>query len=170
MTGERAYQGSPTEAALARLTTPPHIPDWLPQEWRTLLRRMTSLDEHLRPTADEVAQTLRNIAVGADPATATALIRSQAPATRVLSEPVFASNAAAEAGQEVPRWRDARARLSSRPALVTLAVQAVIVFLIGGLLLGQSADRSEGTSDIPSDTPKRLQEPLQDLHDAVKGR
>lgn len=169
LTGERAYQGSPTEAALARLSTPPRIPDFLSEEWRTLLGQMTSLEEHLRPTADEVAKTLRNIAAGVDPETATAVIRSQAPATRVLTKPALASNAAAAAGEGTWGWRHTRARFSSRPALAAAALVTLLV-LSGGLLLGQSSEQPDGQSDIPSDVPSRLQEPLQDLHNAVKGR
>lgn len=169
LTGERAYQGSPAEAALARLSTPPRIPDWVSEDWRTLLRQMTSLEERLRPTADQVAQTLRDIAAGVDPGTATAVIRSQAPVTRVLTEPALTSTPRAATGDGIRRWTDAWARFSARPVLAAAALFTLLL-LGGGLLIGQSLGQSDGSSDIPSDVPSRLQQPLQDLHDAVKGR
>lgn len=168
LTGERAYQGSPTEAALARLTTPPRIPDWLSQDWRTLLARMTSLEGHLRPTADEVAQTLRDIAAGGDPGAATAVIRSQASATRVLTGPALADPAVTGADEGSRRWTDVRS--VSRSALAALTGVVVVLVLTGAFVLGQSLTQQGPSSDIPAETPRRLQEPLRDLHDAVKGR
>jgi len=59
--GEREYHGSPIEAALARLHRPPAIPEELPESWRELLRAMTHDDPAKRPTAHDVAATLRDI-------------------------------------------------------------------------------------------------------------
>jgi len=59
--GEREYTGTPIEAALARLHRPPTIPDDLPPEWRALLAAMTADDPAVRPTAHDVAATMRDI-------------------------------------------------------------------------------------------------------------
>ena len=59
--GEREYTGSAIEAALARLHRPPAIPDEVPEGWRELLRAMTHDDPAKRPTAHDVAATLRDI-------------------------------------------------------------------------------------------------------------
>jgi len=59
--GEREYTGSAIEAALARLRRAPAIPDELPDEWRALLSAMTDDDPANRPTAHDVAATLRDI-------------------------------------------------------------------------------------------------------------
>jgi serine/threonine protein kinase len=59
--GEREYTGSAIEAALARLHRPPAIPEDLSEDWRTLLRAMTHDDPAKRPTAHDVAATLRDI-------------------------------------------------------------------------------------------------------------
>lgn len=59
--GEKEYTGSAIEAALARLHRTPTIPEELPEEWRTLLAAMTDDDPAMRPTAGEVAATLRDI-------------------------------------------------------------------------------------------------------------
>lgn len=67
VTGRREYAGSTTEAALARLTRPPAIPAELPQVWRDLLEAMTRIDPALRPSAEDVAATLRSEASAAAP-------------------------------------------------------------------------------------------------------
>ena len=59
--GEREYTGTPIEAALARLHRPPTIPADLPAEWRALLAAMTADDPAVRPTAHDVAATMRDI-------------------------------------------------------------------------------------------------------------
>jgi serine/threonine protein kinase len=74
LTGERAYQGLPIEAALARLTTPPTIPDTVPSSWHGLLRSMTALEPAERPSSDEVALSLRELASGVGRMAATAAI------------------------------------------------------------------------------------------------
>ncbi len=59
--GEREYTGSAIEAALARLHRPPSIPDDLPDEWQQLLAAMTADEPEARPTAHDVAATMRDI-------------------------------------------------------------------------------------------------------------
>jgi serine/threonine protein kinase len=59
--GEREYTGTPIEAALARLHRPPTIPEDLPADWRALLAAMTADDPAVRPTAHDVAATMRDI-------------------------------------------------------------------------------------------------------------
>jgi serine/threonine protein kinase len=61
LTGEREYDGTPVEAALARLQRPPRIPDELSSEWRTFLAAMTAVRPEERPTAHDVAATMRDI-------------------------------------------------------------------------------------------------------------
>ncbi len=62
LTREKAFSGTPMEAALARLLRDPEIPGWLPARWKDLLTRMTSRNPDARPTAHEVALSLRNLA------------------------------------------------------------------------------------------------------------
>ena len=61
LSGEREYGGSAIEAALARLRRAPEIPEDLPSEWRSLLAAMTHDDPTMRPTAHDVASSLRDI-------------------------------------------------------------------------------------------------------------
>ncbi|MGI9822768.1 serine/threonine-protein kinase [Agromyces sp. Marseille-Q5079] len=61
LSGEREYTGTPIEAALARLHRPPAVPEELGDEWRDLLLAMTDDDPDARPSAHDVAATLRDI-------------------------------------------------------------------------------------------------------------
>jgi serine/threonine protein kinase len=54
LTGVRSYSGPPLEAALARLTTQPVVPESLDGFWRDLLLRMTRREPAERPSAREV--------------------------------------------------------------------------------------------------------------------
>jgi serine/threonine protein kinase len=65
LTGACPYRGLPVEAALARLTVPPVIPDTLPRPWHVLLRAMTALDPAERPSTARVADALHRLASGA---------------------------------------------------------------------------------------------------------
>jgi serine/threonine protein kinase len=56
LTGRQEYQGSQAEAALARLTRDPAIPDWLPTPLATLLTEMTNADPAQRPSSAECVQ------------------------------------------------------------------------------------------------------------------
>jgi serine/threonine protein kinase len=61
ITGVREFRGTPIESALARLSRSPGIPDDLPAEWSELLAAMTATDAEARPSAHEVAATMRDI-------------------------------------------------------------------------------------------------------------
>ncbi|MGW4527091.1 protein kinase domain-containing protein [Amycolatopsis sp. NPDC004378] len=58
VTGHREYPGTMVEAAMARLTRAPRIPDGLPPSLAHTLRRMTRREPADRPTALEVRQLL----------------------------------------------------------------------------------------------------------------
>lgn len=59
LTGQRAFPGPPTEAALQRLSRDPAIPAHLPAPWVPLLTAMTARDPAERPSAAQVAEVLR---------------------------------------------------------------------------------------------------------------
>lgn len=58
VTGHREYPGTMVEAAMARLTRPPRIPEGLPPSLAHTVRRMTHREPADRPTAAEVRQLL----------------------------------------------------------------------------------------------------------------
>ncbi|MEU1006549.1 serine/threonine-protein kinase [Streptomyces tibetensis] len=61
LTGRLEYDGGPLESAVARLHRRPVLPDFLPDGFATLLRDMTSLEEHVRPGAYDCARTLTRL-------------------------------------------------------------------------------------------------------------
>ncbi len=61
LTGRRAYEGTPVEAALARLQQQPEIPAELGEDWGNLLRCMTAVRPQDRPVAASVARHLARI-------------------------------------------------------------------------------------------------------------
>ncbi|MGW5715466.1 protein kinase domain-containing protein [Amycolatopsis sp. NPDC003865] len=66
LTGRREYPGTMVEAAMARLTRPPRIPEGLPPSLAHTVRRMTRREPADRPTAAEV-RTLLHAPVPARP-------------------------------------------------------------------------------------------------------
>jgi serine/threonine protein kinase len=56
LSGHQEYQGGQAEAALARLTRDPVIPDWLPGQLAMLLTDMTRADPAQRPSSAQCAQ------------------------------------------------------------------------------------------------------------------
>ncbi len=162
LTGERAYPGTPTEAALARLHRQPEIAASLPPAWRDLLGRMTALDPATRPTAVDAAAGIRALESP-----------TNEHSTRLL--PVVPSEEGGRSGFAA-RLDNLAARVGSVDAHqrgVAAAVAALLLLLIVTAVAAGLDSGGSGTppdSDlIPDRTPARLQEPLQDLHDAVDG-
>ncbi len=81
LTGQRIYEGTPSEVVGRRLAGPVPIPETLPTPWRLLLSGMLDHDPNRRPSAAEVATLLASPAFATpwDPA-ATALVTTLLPA------------------------------------------------------------------------------------------
>ncbi|MGQ0841850.1 serine/threonine-protein kinase [Actinokineospora sp.] len=58
LTGEPAYDGTDVEAAIARLSRAPEIPEWLPEVWADTVAAMTAREPVDRPDAADCAQRL----------------------------------------------------------------------------------------------------------------
>jgi eukaryotic-like serine/threonine-protein kinase len=150
VTGVRAYTGTPTEAALARLHTPPSIPETLSPAWRQLLRAMTDLDPARRPTAEEAGRALKILAEPGAPSTPVLEMAERAP------EPVEAEPLA-----ELPVRRRRPWLLLAAVVLVVAAVGGVGAIVFGGHAPSASASAA---AHVPAGTPTHLQQPLADLH------
>ena len=176
LTGERAYGGSPTEAALARLTTPPPIPPTLSVGWHDLLRAMTALDRADRPSTLQIGDALRQLAAGVEPSVAVPTSQPDASATYPSTPPVTDSASGAATadsmklqatGHRGPASRLGRLARSMSwkwAAAVVLVVSLVVTVLLVGDVFTTRPQR-----DVPAGVPEQLQQPLQDLHDAVEG-
>lgn len=161
LTGQRAYSGTPVEAALARLAAAPAIPTSLNADWRDLLGQMTRRDPAERPTALEVAATL-NSAFTAEPLAERVIDLDAETGAFDISEAERTV-----VGIPVPERR--RRRGSGTVWLVSAALLVgllVLVVALGGLRAGNGLDQPAG--EVPAGVPERLQGPLQDLHDAVE--
>lgn len=156
LTAQRAYEGTPLEAAVARLSTAPPIPAWLDADWRDLLTRMTALDPEHRPTPREIAASL-----GSTTSTMTQPNLDLGSQTRVLELPdVAASTATGVVRRERPRsfWLGV--------AAAAVVVVAAIVLLWPG---GAPAQPTQPAYQVPNGVPARMHQPLANLHAAVDG-
>ncbi len=160
--GMRAYTGTPTEAALARLYTGPPIPSSLSRPWVTLLRSMTDLEAARRPSAQEVARALRRLS---EPGTNGATGRT-APAAPAAPAVPYVD------GRPGTPERRGRPRASRRGWLVAAAL-AMLAAAIGATVLTldgtepTASASSQAAAPLPAGTPDRLRQPLLDLHEAA---
>ncbi|MGW5366164.1 serine/threonine-protein kinase [Actinopolymorpha pittospori] len=178
LTGERAYGGSPTEAALARLTTPPALPPTLPAGWHDLLRAMMALDPADRPSTVQIGDALRQLAAGVEPSVAVPTGKSDVRATYASAPPVTGSAyGAATADSMKLHATDRRGPASLLGGLARrvgmswkwAAAAVLAVSLVVGVLLVVDVFTTRPQPDVPAGVPEQLQQPLQDLHDAVEG-
>lgn len=176
LTGERAYPGSPTESAMARLHRPPPVPADLPPGWSDLLRAMTAADPAARPSTAQVAARLSALRQG-PPAGPPGPPPYVEPApTAVLTAPV-ASPGPPPPPLHPPTGAAGRPRRGPGARLAALEPhQKGLAGALGGIVLllvvaafastGSAGDPAE-VEPVPDDVPARLLSPLQDLHDAV---
>ncbi|MDP3968601.1 MAG: serine/threonine-protein kinase [Nocardioides sp.] len=188
LTGKRAYPGSPTEAALARLNRAPEIPVSLPPAWRDLITAATSLDPEDRPDAQEFAQRLRDQPTGPIPV---ARHDDDAGDTRLLTTPVATpgtSSGEAPAGDRGPAreprgasldrmgdalaqrprawWTRWRAADPDHRAVAVVALGLLLLILVIAIATSGAGD---GGTELPANTPPGLESPMADLHEAVNG-
>jgi eukaryotic-like serine/threonine-protein kinase len=160
LTGKPEYPGSSAEAAVARLTRPPHVPSTLPPDWSGLLTAMTSADMMKRPHASDVAKAFRELSTSqADAPTAILEADSRTNSTRAMTVTSF------EAPQQ-PWMAGLRRWLIVAGLLATL-------FVIGiWLVTSQIQGAADSPSDLPAPTvspgPDRLTQDLKDLENAVQ--
>jgi serine/threonine protein kinase len=176
ISGERAFPGGAIESALARTTRDPAIPAAVPREWARLIGAMTRRATGERPTAAEVATTLRSLESHRDP-TATVVFASglaadptpdsDAAPTELLSGSTrVMPTAAAHGASEAPR-RTARRRLLASGALIL--VSALIVAVVALVLrpaLTEPSTPSAPALEYPA-VSGQLGEHLGELQDAV---
>jgi serine/threonine protein kinase len=160
LTGKPEYPGSSAEAAVARLTRPPHVPSTLPPDWSGLLRAMTSADKMKRPHASDVAKAFRELSTSqADAPTAILEADSRTNSTRAMTVTSF------EAPQQ-PWMAGLRRWLIVAGLLATLLVIGI------WLVTSQIQGAADSPSDLPAPTvspgPDRLTQDLKDLENAVQ--
>ena len=166
ITGRRVYPQTSTEAALARLTTPPEVPDDLPSGWAAILHRMTAMEPEERPTAAEVGRDLRRLSDGEDATTVTAALAAEVDSTRVMTRTAAAPPPRTIASPPPPPSRPTSpARAPAWGKAVAAAALAVVALIVALVVLPGLV----GGDDFPDGVPAELEPPLRDLHDAVHG-
>ena len=111
LTGRRAFPGSPTEAALARLQRDPEVPADLPGGWATLLAAMTAADPAHRVDVAEAADLLASgVPAPAAPEAGPGAVPgsgADGDRTALLTAPVATAPLAAAAAPATPSRRSA---------------------------------------------------------------
>ena len=165
LTGVRAFPGTPTEAALARLHRDPDVPDDLAHH--DLLVAMTDRDPAARPGPADVASRLTVPAAAPGPTT-TAVMPTPPSPPAVAARPPLADRAGdVIAHRSTELLRRAKA-VPPHTRGVAGAVSA-LVLLIVVMALASGGNEPTPPDGPPADVPADLRGPLQDLHDAVDG-
>ena len=186
LTGRRAFPGSPTEAALARLQRDPEVPADLPGGWAALLAAMTAADPAHRVDVAEVADVLASgVPAPAAPEAAPASVadgdRTALLTAPVATAPVAAAPPAASAGPATrptaDRAGDAIARTPGRLLAFWQGLaphQRGVAGAVAGLVLlvvvaGLAGGSPGGTQPLPPTEPAGRTTPPEDGQDAPEG-
>jgi serine/threonine protein kinase len=165
LTGRLEYDGGPLESAVARLHRRPVLPDFLPDGFATLLRDMTSLEEHVRPGAYDCAQALTRLSGTSAEAPAASVARparsvvplnaadradrthrSMSPAAQAPERPKTWKGRS----QEVSRSAPVRGRLRTRSVAAALAaLLAAGLVVTDGLSQHDAADEAAPSAPDP---------------------
>ena len=160
LTGQRAFEGTPMEVAMARLSRGPEIPGWISPGWRTLLTAMTARKPADRPAAVDVAVALR--AVGEDPDKTVALPPRPAPAverTQVLATPAPAQRPPAPAQRRTGLW------------VALVAVLIVAAAAVGIAIAKQQNNSATPANYVPGQPtlhPAQLEDQMRQLEKLVR--
>jgi serine/threonine protein kinase len=158
LTGERAYTGTAMEVAMARLHRDPEVPESLPLPWRSLLEWMTTRQPSDRPSAAEVAASLRQIAAGLPSDASTVAIRRPAPRPREETMVMPATQAMTQSVEPAATPAGTGRRFS--PAVVALVV---LVAAAIGIAVAFAVNRNASTGDNTVFKPGKptLQQPYE---------
>lgn len=152
LTGTVAYPGTGIEAAVARLSRPPAIPQQLGAEWGGLLAAMTALDPRARPDAAQVAAALEQMRAGAPTQPVAAPII--AAETTALLEPLGMGGGPGGTAVLPPPppapGQPGRARRPGRRSGLLIAAAVAAVAVVAVLVAALSSGSSAGAGRSPS--------------------
>ena len=134
LTGVRSFDGPQHEAVAARLHRSPDIPAGLPEPWPGLLAAMTAADPAARPSAAEVAASLRsNVPPAGDQTTRVVGTATPVAVAEALGADQTQSFAPVPTQDPAPTQQPTRRLRGGRPG-----VAVVVVGGAGGLAGGSS--------------------------------
>ncbi|MFI9809155.1 protein kinase [Streptomyces sp. NPDC052301] len=151
--GELEYQGTPLEAAVARLHRPPAVPAWVHSDLAALLRAMTAREPEARPSAEQCAKALSDLSAGSDPnrPPLSAPLPARLPAARAAHPDTEEPVRTEELAVTLP-GRPGGTRRSRRRAMGTaLAAVSVALGTTLTVAVGTSGDSDNGAA-TPSTT------------------
>src|SRR3954453_3530114 len=159
LTGQRAFEGTAMEVAMARMNRDPEIPSSVPASWHDLLRAMTAREAVDRLTASAAAEQLRRLAAGEDVDRTVVLAGPVAPAPAaraVMPATAVATPAPATSAYSPQPAAPARRR---SPAVW---VAALLLVVLAAVAIGIAVARNHnGTSTVNPGQPT-LHQPLED--------
>ncbi|HEY5336168.1 MAG TPA: protein kinase [Mycobacteriales bacterium] len=140
LTGTRAYPGTASESAIARLTRRPDVPPWLTPDLAAVVEEMTDDDPAARPTAIAVSRQLgaRPVVDGAGLPETAAIQARRAYPTAVL------------APADIPTVAVRRPRRRTVAAWLALPVAAVVAVVIALLSHAGNAGLAPSPQDLPT--------------------
>jgi serine/threonine protein kinase len=167
-TGQRAFEGTAMEVAMARLSRDPAVPTTVPAPWRRLLQAMTAREAGQRPTAAQVSEALRSIAAGGDVDRTVIIPASSADATTVMPATTVMRTAATVGGEPVIRRTAApAARRRFNPVVV---VAALLIALAAAVAIGVAVARNQNSTgaNVPAGKPTLHGQLEHDMHELEK--
>ena len=163
LTAQRVFEGTATEAVVARLTRDPQVPDALPGNWGEILSAMTARDPLARPLAETLAPMFAALAsdetvpIGA---AATAVMvgaaGGAAASTEVLGAggPAPAAGTAAIAASETGPGTPGDHAGDRRKRNIAIAIAVLVgVLLVGGIAWAITSGTSTTTTTTTTTTP-----------------
>ena len=159
LTGRRPFEGTAIEVAMARVARDPDIPADLPGGWQSLLAAMTRRDPAGRPTARQVATTLRRFAAGESMDRTMAMPAAGPEATTVMP-PAAVSTQAMPAPTPAPMPASVSTAPQRRGRAVVVVIGLIVIAVVAAVIVAttRSADHSSGT--VKHGKPK-LHQPLE---------
>ena len=167
LSGERPFEGTAMEIALARVNRSPDVPTTLSQGWQTLLAAMTARNPRDRPSAGQVADNLRRLAEGGDiDRTVVMAPTPAASATTVMPATAVVTNAAAAYPATTAQAR----RRGPSAAVILLIVVIVAAIAVGAIVALNRNDTTGPTTFTPGKPklhPAKVEKDMQKLEQLV---
>jgi serine/threonine protein kinase len=158
LTGRQAFVGSPQEVAMARLVRNPDTETGVPRAWHGLLSAMTGRSASSRPSAAEVRDALRAIAVstptgGEEPASVRAVVVDAPDGTSVADDVATRAILVADRTMAMPAGRVPveESRRGGRRRVLVAAVLGLMLLIVGVAIASALAREPDTPSTVTTE-------------------